>query len=144
MDTLKITKQLDIRFSEVDSMGVAWHGSYPLYFEDAREAFGKKYGLGYLTIFNNGFFAPLVELTFHYKKPIIYGMNPTIEITYKPTAAAKIVFDYLIYDPEDHSTIATGHSVQVFTDQNYQLAWENPPFYQQWKNRWHITDEDEL
>lgn len=40
--------EFDIRFSEVDSMNVVWHGSYPLYFEDAREAFGRKYGLGYL------------------------------------------------------------------------------------------------
>lgn len=41
MIELKETKVFDIRFSEVDSMNVVWHGSYPLYFEDAREAFGK-------------------------------------------------------------------------------------------------------
>ena len=41
----ELTAELDfkIRFSEVDSMNVVWHGSYALYFEDAREAFGKKY-----------------------------------------------------------------------------------------------------
>lgn len=38
--TLSVTKTLTIRFSEVDSMGIVWHGSYALYFEDAREAFG--------------------------------------------------------------------------------------------------------
>ncbi len=46
---LSASKELEIRFSEVDSMNIVWHGSYPLYFEDAREAFGKKYGLGYMT-----------------------------------------------------------------------------------------------
>lgn len=91
MKELKATKRLDIRFSEVDSMSVVWHGSYPLYFEDAREAFGEKYGLGYLTIFGNGFYAPLVDLSFQYKKPIVYGMKPEITITYRPTEAAKIV-----------------------------------------------------
>ena len=45
MKELKESKELEIRFSEVDSMNVVWHGSYPLYFEDAREAFGKKYGI---------------------------------------------------------------------------------------------------
>ena len=93
MKELKATKRLDIRFSEVDSMSVVWHGSYPLYFEDAREAFGEKYGLGYLTIFGNGFYAPLVDLSFQYKKPIVYGMKPEITITYRPTEAANIVFD---------------------------------------------------
>ena len=43
--THKLTesKQILIRFSEVDSMSIVWHGSYVQYFEDAREAFGRKY-----------------------------------------------------------------------------------------------------
>ena len=53
---LSASKDIEIRFSEVDSMNFVWHGSYSLYFEDAREAFGAKYGLGYLFIFNNGFY----------------------------------------------------------------------------------------
>ena len=63
------SKEFTPRFSEVDSMNIVWHGSYPLYFEDAREAFGEKFGLGYLFIFDNGYYAPLVDLAFHYKKP---------------------------------------------------------------------------
>lgn len=135
MKELKASKTFEVRFSEVDSMSVVWHGAYPLYFEDAREAFGKKYGLEYMGFFEHGYFAPLVELTFHYKKPIRYGMVPRINIVYKPTEAAKIVFDYEIRDPEDDSLLATGHSVQVFMDLNYQLVWDNPPFYQEWKRR---------
>lgn len=126
MKELKESKTFEIRFSEVDSMNVVWHGSYPLYFEDAREAFGKKYGLEYMSFFDHGYFAPLVELTFHYKKAIKYGMKPRIDIIYRPTVAAKIVFDYEIHDPEDESLIATGHSVQVFMDTNYQLVWVTP------------------
>ena len=45
---LQAEKQFDIRFSEVDSMGIVWHGSYVAYLEDAREAFGAKYHLEYL------------------------------------------------------------------------------------------------
>ena len=42
---------LRVRFSEVDSMRVVWHGEYVRYFEDGREAFGEQYpGLGYLDI----------------------------------------------------------------------------------------------
>jgi acyl-CoA thioester hydrolase len=133
---LQATKQFEIRFSEVDSMNVVWHGSYPLYFEDAREAFGKKYGLGYMTIFSNGYYAPLVELSFKYKRPLLYEMKPLIVITYVPTDAAKIVFDYEIIDERDGTVLATGHSVQVFMDKNYQLVWDNPQFYQDWKNKW--------
>ncbi len=114
-------------------MGVVWHGSYPLYFEDAREAFGAQYGLGYMDIFGAGFFAPLVELNFQYKKPLRYGMEPRVDIIYRPCDAAKIIFDYEIHDTVDESIIATGRSVQVFMDRDYNLVWDNPKFYLDWK-----------
>ena len=135
---LSATRRFDIRFSEVDSMNVVWHGSYPLYFEDAREAFGEKYGLSYMTIFSNGYFAPLVELSFKYKKPLVYEMKPSIVITYVPTEAAKIVFHYEIIDERNGTVFATGRSVQVFMDKDYRLIWENPEFYQKWKEEWRV------
>ena len=138
---LKTSKQLEIRFSEVDSMNVVWHGSYMLYFEDAREAFGLQYDLSYMGFFDHGYFAPLVEMNFQWKKPIMYGMKPRIDIIYRPTDAAKIVFDYEIHDPDDESLIATGHSVQVFMDTDYQLVLYNPPFYDEWKKRWNVFEK---
>ena len=128
--------EFKIRFSEVDSMNVVWHGSYPLYFEDAREAFGKKYDFGYMLIFDSGYYAPLVDLEFHYRKPIVYGMRPRIKITYRHTESAKIVFDYKIYDSNDGSLLASGRSTQVFMDKDYKLVLYNPPFYEEWKKRW--------
>jgi len=138
---LKLSKELNIRFSEVDSMNIVWHGSYALYFEDAREAFGQQYDLTYMGFFDHGFFAPLVELSFQYKKSIKYGMRPRIDIIYKPTEAAKIVFDYEIHDIADDSLLATGHSVQIFMDMQYQLVWENPKFYEEWKKKWGVLNE---
>ena len=133
MPQLTATKEFSIRFSEVDSMNVAWHGSYALYFEDAREAFGEKYNLDYLTIYHNGYYAPLVELDFKFKRPMVYGMKPAVKISYVPTDSAKIVFEYEIRNMEDDTLIATGRSVQVFMDLNYQLVWMNPPFFEEWK-----------
>ena len=85
---LTASKRFEVRFSEVDSMNIVWHGSYPLYFEDAREAFGARYGLGYMDIFGNGYYAPLVELSFKYKSPIVYGMPCRIDIHYRPRSSS--------------------------------------------------------
>lgn len=135
---LKATKEFDIRFSEVDSMGVVWHGSYPLYFEDAREEWGRKYGFGYLDMMNNGFYAPIVDLSIQYKRPIIYGMRPRVEITYHPTLAAKLIYDYEIRDTRDDSLLTTGRSLQVFMNKEYKLLLEYPEFVIEWKKRWNI------
>ena len=119
-------------------MRVVWHGAYAKYFEDAREYFGLQYDLGYELIEQNGYFAPIVDLSFQYKLPLRYGMEPELTMTYRPTEAAKIVFDYEIRDPENDTVMATGHSVQVFMDKDYQLVWETPVFFEAWKKRWGI------
>ena len=140
---LKASKLLDIRFSEVDSMNVVWHGSYMLYFEDARELFGEKFDLSYMGYVRHGYYAPMVEMNIQWKKPILYGMRPRIDIIYRPTVAAKVVFDYEIHDTADESLIATAHSVQVFMDLSYQLVLYSPKFYEEWQQRWNVFESEE-
>ena len=137
---LKASKLLDIRFSEVDSMNVVWHGSYMLYFEDARELFGEKFDLSYMGYVRHGYYAPMVEMNIQWKKPIRYGMRPRIDIIYRPTVAAKVVFDYEIHDTADESLLATAHSVQVFMDKDYQLVLYSPEFYVEWQKRWKVFE----
>ena len=132
---LSVDKQIEIRFSEVDMMGVVWHGSYATYLEDAREAFGARYGLSYTKYIVEYTFAPIVELTLSYKKPLKYGMKPIVRITYRPTEAAKIIFDYEILNPEDGEIFLKATSVQVFMDRNYNLLWDSPTFYTEWKKQ---------
>jgi len=91
---LQAEKEIEIRFSEVDSMNIVWHGSYVLYLEDAREAFGKKYNLEYLYIYDRGFYAPLVDMQLHYKTPLKYKDRAKIVIKFRNTDAAKLIFDY--------------------------------------------------
>ncbi|ETK11871.1 thioesterase [Tannerella sp. oral taxon BU063 isolate Cell 8/11] len=133
---LQTSKTFDIRFSEVDSMHIVWHGSYALYFEDAREEFGRVFGLSYSSYVENGCYAPLVDLQFSYRQPLRHGERACTVITYRNTPAAKVVFDYAIHRLDEADTlIATGSSTQVFLDLNYQLIWTNPPFYEAWKIR---------
>ncbi|MDR2835206.1 MAG: acyl-CoA thioesterase [Bacteroidales bacterium] len=130
---LKAEKKINIRFSEVDSMNIVWHGSYSLYFEDAREEFGKQFHLDYLYMFKNGFFAPLVDLHFNFKRPLKYKDEAIIEISFRDTVAAKLIFDYTIYSSDKTQIIATGYSTQVFLDKNYKLVWSIPDFIVEWK-----------
>jgi len=130
---IKTEKEFEIRFSEVDSMGIVWHGSYSLYFEDAREKFGKEFNLEYLYMLEQGFYAPLVELHFEYKRPLKYKDRAKIEIAYRETDAAKLIFDYTIRSLPDNELIATGYSVQVFLDTNFNLMWNLPEFFEKWR-----------
>lgn len=130
---LRTSKVIEVRFSEVDTMRVAWHGNYALYFEDAREAFGREHGLGYETYIDNNTFAPLVDLSFRFLHPLRFGEKARVDIYYCPTEAAKVVFDYEIRSIDGQRLHATGRSVQVFMDMNYELMWDAPEFYTRWK-----------
>jgi len=132
---LKASKEFDVRFSEVDSMNIAWHGSYALYFEDAREEFGRVFGLSYQLFKDEGYPAPLVELNFKFIKPLLHGQRARVDITYHNSQAAKIVFNYEIRLIEDNSLVTTGTSTQVFLDMGLNLMWINPPFYEEWKKK---------
>lgn len=127
---------IEIRFSEVDMMKVVWHGSYPKYLEDAREAFGQKYGLTYQGYINHHCYAPIVDMQIQYRKPLRYGCKAYVVITYKPMEAAKIIFQYEIRDREDNSLYCRATTTQVFMDMNYQLLYTNPEFFDAWKNKW--------
>lgn len=135
MKKLRAEIEIPVRFSEVDSMGIVWHGNYAQYFEEAREEFGRKYSLGYLMMFAEGFYAPLVELSFGYKFPLTYGDNIRVEIEYVNTDAAKIEFEYKIFSVTNNTLVTTGRSTQVFLNKERELQWVNPQFYQQWKEK---------
>ena len=133
---LKTSLRFKIRFSEIDAMRVVWHGAYVKYLEDAREHFGKMFELSYDLIEREGYFAPIVDMSVQYKRPLTYNMEPEVTITYHPTEAAKIVFDYEIHDTVSNELIATARTIQVFMDHHYELIWDNPPFFEAWKRKW--------
>lgn len=137
---LVVEKELEIRFSEVDMMGVVWHGNYPLYLEDAREAFGAEFGLSYELYIRENVFVPIVKMDVDYKRPVRFGMRPVIRIEYVPTDAAKVIFDYKLYDKESGDVFLTARTVQVFMDRDYKLMWFSPDFYTQWKRQMGLTE----
>lgn len=126
-----------VRFSEVDSMKIVWHGSYVKYFEDGREAFGREYpGIGYMDIYASGYMAPIVDLQIQYLTPLTIDDDIIIETKYIQTPAAKICFEYLIRKSDSDIIVARGSSVQVFIDNNGEMCLNNPPFYEKWKEKW--------
>lgn len=130
---------LRVRFSEVDSMEVVWHGEYVRYMEDGREAFGRQYGIGYTEIRDAGYVVPMVDLNIRYKQSLKYGESAIVETRYIRTDAAKILFEYIIFRESDGEVVATGSSTQVFVNiQTEMLELNNPDFYIAWKEKWNI------
>lgn len=125
---------LNVRFNEVDSIGIVWHGHYLKYFEDGREDFGKRYGISYLSVQQAGFTTPVVISSIQHKNPLRYGDKAIIKTTWHDHPAAKMHFTYEIVNEETKQVIATGETIQVFCDAENKLCLYAPAFYLDWKN----------
>ena len=132
---LKDRTEVKVRFGEVDSMGIVWHGNYVKYIEEGRESFGHKYGISYLDIYANKVMAPVVKMNIEFKKQVQYGDKLIIETEYMDTEAAKIIFHYKIFRKSDKELMATASTTQVFIDLNHKMLLYPPQFAIDWKKK---------
>lgn len=135
--------EVKVRFGEVDSMGIVWHGNYVKYIEEGRESFGKKYGISYLDIYSNNVMAPVVNMNVDFKKQVKYGDMLVVETEFIETPAAKIKFDFRIFRKSDNELVATAQSTQVFIDLNHDMLLYPPEFVLEWKKKVGLTDQEE-
>ncbi|HEX5025019.1 MAG TPA: acyl-CoA thioesterase [Agriterribacter sp.] len=134
--TLSGKIEINVRFNEADPLGIVWHGHYIRYFEDGREAFGNEHGIGYLDFYRQGLIIPIVSIQCDFKRSLKYGERVIVETIYMPCEAAKLKFEYRLFNASTGQLVATGSSVQVFLDKETSvLQLVNPPFFEAWKTK---------
>lgn len=138
--SLSHNTKIHVRFSECDPLKIVWHGNYVKYFEDGREDFGRAYNFSYLEIYSkNGLSVPLVHLEMDYKRSVSFGETLTVETTLIDDPAAKIVFEYKIYN-RDNQVVCTGKTIQAFVHlEKKELLITMPPFFEAWKNEYLVN-----
>lgn len=124
-----------VRFRETDPLGIVWHGCYPDYLEDGREAFGARYGLAYLDMHRQSFIAPIVQMHLDYHAPLRYPDSFSVTARLHWCRAARLNFDYSIV-AADGALIATGYTVQLLMDLERHILLVRPPMLEDLWRRW--------
>ena len=138
-EMLQDKTEITVRYNEADPLGIVWHGHYLRYFEDGREAFGKRYGISYMDFYHQGLAVPVVSVQCDFKKPLRYGHTLRIETTFVNSPAAKMKFEYKIFESHSQSLAASGSSLQVFVDvKTFDLQLTIPDFFEAWKRKWKL------
>ncbi len=135
MDNLEEIVRVRVRFSEVDPIRMVWHGNYVKYMEDAREAFGLRYGISYMDIFNSGYYAPVYDMHMRFSKPATVDDVLLVKIRYRRSIGAKLVFDYEIRRESDGELMLEATTIQLFTTMDGQLEVNEPEFFRRWKRK---------
>jgi acyl-CoA thioester hydrolase len=132
--------RLLVRFNEVDALHIVWHGHYVNYFEEARRAFGRRYGVDYTTFIQHHTAVPVIHLRVDYLAPA--RLADTLEVTARllKSESARLDFDYEVRRESDGMLLATGSTSQVFTTPAGELLLTWPgfmhPIIKAWEPLW--------
>lgn len=132
---LRMMVERQVRFEEVDPLGIVWHGRYASYFEDARVALGNALRIGYLDFFRHGLAIPIKQFHADYAVPLRYPQTVTIEAVLHYSEAMRLNHEFIIRD-EAAVICTTGYTVQLVLDAQGTLQLTTPPLYGQFLQRW--------
>ena len=118
---------LRVRFYEVDSYGVVWHGHYAGWFEVGRNDLTERFGLGPHELKEDRLLAPVVELTCQFKLPASFGDLLLVQTTMERAEVAKLIFRYRVLHQERGKILSTGSTTHVLTDPSGTLLYRVPP-----------------
>lgn len=115
MDALQAEIEIEVPFYDVDAMGVAWHGHYVKYFEQARCRLLQMIDYDYPQMKASGYLWPIVELRLKYVRSARYGQR--LRVTARLTEYEnRIKVEFRIFDAQTGERLTEGHSTQVAVD----------------------------
>jgi acyl-CoA thioester hydrolase len=117
--------QIRVRFNEVDSYLVAWHGHYVAWMEEARNDLAGRFGVDAAQIAAAGFRAPVVALELKYLRPARFGEVLKVRTTLARKQTATLEFSCRILGA-DGKLAARGRTVHALTDAQGVLQYTLP------------------
>lgn len=119
--------ELEVRFHDVDMVGVVWHGHYLRYLENARWALMNQLGYGLDRMLASGFAWPIVELQSKYLNPARFGDRLRVRASLLEWES-RLALNYLVSRLDDGARIARARTVQVSVDaRSGELQFATPP-----------------
>jgi len=103
---------LEVPFHDVDILGIVWHGHYYKYFELARTALYRNYGLDIKQMHEMGYVFPVIESQCKYVQPLRYGQKAAVSALIVD-CQSYIKIKYSIQDNETGAKLAYGFTKQA-------------------------------
>lgn len=100
-------------YRDTDQMGIVHHSNYLGYYEAARSDMLRALGMSFAEVEKQGIMMPVLEVRSRYLRPARYDELLTVRITLREMPAARITFDYEIFN-ERAELLNTGTTVLGF------------------------------
>jgi acyl-CoA thioester hydrolase len=125
-----------VSFSETDVMGIAWHGRYPVFFEEASAELGRRCGLSYKDFAEASLRAPIVQFHTDYYRPLALDEEFTVVASLVWSEGARLNTEYTLIDGKG-GIAATGYTVQMLVDSvSGEPCFTSPDLLERCRRRW--------
>src|SRR5690606_24046635 len=96
-DTMFVSeKQIEIRYAETDQMGVVYHANYLVWMEIGRTKLISDLGYNYAGLEEQGYLAPVLDVSVQYKKAMRYGQVATVRTWIESHSKLRTTYGYEI------------------------------------------------
>jgi acyl-CoA thioester hydrolase len=131
-----VTVEHRVMLSEVDVLGIVWHGRYPQFFEEAHTELFRRCSLTFEDYRYANLSAPIAKLEVDYIAPLYLDEIIKISAALHYSDAAKLQVSYQITSM-NASVACTGCTVQIFVDlQTKQPLFLSPDIWENCCRRW--------
>lgn len=110
-----------VRYCETDCMGVAHHGSYVAWLEEARTEWMRARGMSYREVEEAGYFLQVVSLDLRYKNSARYDEELVVVVSETGRKRASVTLGYEVLRAADRTLLATGETTLACTDRKGQV-----------------------
>lgn len=106
------TKEIQLLYADTDMMGVIYHANYLKWFELGRTQLIEDIGFSYLSMEEEGYYAPVYDAHITYKKAIRYGEKAYVNTWVDVNDGLKTVYGYQIVNG-DNEICAEGTTTHI-------------------------------
>ena len=133
---LEYSTEVQVRFQEVDALHIVWHGHYMSYFEVARVAFGRQFGLNYTDFVDAKLIVPVIHASCDYIQSASFHDVLRVTARLYKQDSAKLSYYFEVRRASDDTLLAVGETVHVFVGIDDALCLTIPQFMADWYDRW--------
>lgn len=132
-----VDKQIEVRYSETDQMGVVYHANYLSWLELGRTEFARSLDYDYLEMEKKGILSPVSRININYKKPVLFGGDATVRTWLIKMTPFRAIYSSIIYNENQDICVEADCEVTCVSKENFQMTSFQkvfPDFYQTYRD----------
>lgn len=119
---MKSVREIEVRYSETDQMGVVYHSNYLVWMEIGRTNFLKDAGFNMMDFENKGYLFPVYEMDIKFLSPARYGENIKVETRVSEVSKIKTVYEQKVLNDKGEEKVKALVTIVCVRKEDFKIV----------------------